>query len=362
MDQNNIAVTGNDLHLRRVLISRLSALGDVVMTLPVIYSACLCYPGVQFTLVTSKAKSSIFINKPVNLKVVGAEIRNDYKGFGGARRLLNELSAEGNFDAFIDLQNDKSTRWLRMAARFKGIKTIKFNNAQSHKQQLSRRTNKVMLPLVSSRDRYIETFFKAGLPLQERFTGLYGKEQKAPIADYASITTPKEEGTKWVGIAPFAMYSQKEYPIEKMTEVIDMLSRLPHIKMFILGAAGREEKQAQLWQDKYPSVTSLAGKNYGFPAELALISNLDVLLTMDSANMHLASIVRTPTISIWGATHHYCGFKGWHQSENDMIEAPLSCRPCSINGDKPCYRRDLLCLTAIRPDTIYTRLLEKMRK
>ncbi len=359
MDQNNIAA-GNDLHLHRVLISRLSALGDVVMTLPVVYSACLCYPAVNFTFVTSKAKSSIFINKPDNLKVVGVDLLSDYKGFGGAKRLLRELSEEGKFDAFIDLQNDKSTRWLRLACQLKGVKTLKFNNAQSHKKQLSRRTNKVMLPLVSSRDRYIETFFKAGLPLQERFNGLYGKDSKADISDYISITLPKKDGAKWVGIAPFAMHPQKEYPIEKMTEVIEMLSRHPHIKIFILGGKGREEHQAQLWQEKYQSVTSLAGKDYGFPAELALISNLDVLLTMDSANMHLASIVGTPTISIWGATHHYCGFKGWHQSENDMIQVPLSCRPCSINGDKPCYRRDLLCLSAIRPDTIYTRLLEKM--
>lgn len=358
MAQNNIQAIGNDFRLNRVMIARLSALGDVVMTVPVIYSVCLCYSSVHFTLLTSKVKSTIFINKPRNLTVVGIDVE-DIKGYGNAKNILDDVSSDGKFDAFIDLQNDKSTRWLRLACLTRRIKVVKFNNAQAHKKQLSRRANKVMLPLVSSRDRYKEAFFKAGLPVDERFYGLYGKGNKAAPEEYASITTQrKDEGEKWIGIAPFAMYPQKEYPIDKMEEVIEMLQQLPKIRIFILGADGREKEQAQAWQQNYPSVTSLAGKNYGFPAEMALISNLDVLITMDSANMHLASIVRTPTISIWGATHHYCGFKGWHQSEDNMIQAPLSCRPCSINGDKPCYRHDLLCLTAIRPETIYTRIYE----
>lgn len=363
MDQNNTTPirTGNDLRLKNVLIARLSALGDVVMTLPVVYSVCTCYPDVNFTMLTSEAKASIFINKPANLKVVGIDLKNDLRGYGRAKSVLSGISADCKFDALIDLQNDKSTRWLRMACLLKGIKVIRLNNEQANKRRLTKRTNKVMLPLVSSRDRYRETFFKARLPMQDKFTGLYGKHGKADTGEYVSITSKKKgEADKWIGIAPFAMYPQKEYPAEKMDEVITMLSRIPNVTIFLLGADGREKAQAQEWQDKYTNVISLAGKHYGFPSELALISNLDVLLTMDSANMHLASIVRTPTISIWGATHHYCGFKGWHQSEDDMVQAPLSCRPCSIIGDKPCYRHDILCLTVIRPETIYSKVAEKL--
>ena len=84
------------------------------------------------------------------------------------------------------------------------------------------------------------------------------------------------------------------------------------------------------------------------------------MVSMDSANMHLSAIARPPTVSVWGATHHYCGFKGWHQQEADMVQVPVACRPCSVFGDKPCYRGDYICLSAIKPDLIYNKMRERL--
>ena len=66
------------------------------------------------------------------------------------------------------------------------------------------------------------------------------------------------------------------------------------------------------WIAKYPSVVSMIGK-LNMRTELNLMSHLDVMLSMDSANMHLASLVNIPVVSIWGATHPYAGFMGWKQ-------------------------------------------------
>jgi ADP-heptose:LPS heptosyltransferase len=66
---------------------------------------------------------------------------------------------------------------------------------------------------------------------------------------------------------------------------------------------------------------------------------------MDSANMHLASLMGTRCISIWGSTHPYAGFLGFGQSEDDVVQVEdLTCRPCSVFGDKECYRGDWACL------------------
>lgn len=77
--------------------------------------------------------------------------------------------------------------------------------------------------------------------------------------------------------------------------------------------------------------------------ELNLMSHLDVMLSMDSANMHLASLVNIPVVSIWGATHPYAGFMGWKQLPVNTVQLDLSCRPCSVYGQKPCWR-GVLCL------------------
>ena len=82
------------------------------------------------------------------------------------------------------------------------------------------------------------------------------------------------------------------------------------------------------------------------------MSHLDVMVSMDSANMHLASICGTRVVSVWGATHPFAGFMGWNQSTADAVQADMPCRPCSIYGNRPCLRGDYACLTSIQPEAI----------
>nr|AIA86245.1 CAZy families GT9 protein [uncultured Prevotella sp.] len=89
---------------------------------------------------------------------------------------------------------------------------------------------------------------------------------------------------------------------------------------------------------------------------MALISHLKVMISMDSANMHLASLTGTPVVSIWGATHYYAGFMGWGQHPENATEVSLSCRPCSIFGNKACFRKDYACLQRITPDMIVSKI------
>ena len=90
--------------------------------------------------------------------------------------------------------------------------------------------------------------------------------------------------------------------------------------------------------------------------ELNLMSHLDVMLSMDSANMHLASLVNIPVVSIWGATHPYAGFMGWKQLPVNTVQLDLSCRPCSVYGQKPCWRGDYACLRDIKPEQVIAKI------
>lgn len=349
--------TGNDYGHINVAVTRFSALGDVAMAIPVIYSACLCYPDVTFIMVTRRAMTGIFINPPKNLKVIGVDLKTDYKGIKGMKRLAKELVEDCHIDALIDLHDVIRTRMLSFWLRMKGVKIYRIHKGRRHKRALTRRNNKVMLPLISSRARYREVFYAAGLPLNARFDGLYKGRESAPCSEFKEITSPKKYGEVWVGFAPFAAHKGKIYPPELMEQVVSrlILSR-EDVRVFLLGGGEHEKEVLGEWASKYPRVISTAGKKYGFPAELALLNYMDVLVTMDSANMHLGAVAGTRTLSIWGATHPYCGFKGWRQNDGDTISLPMTCRPCSVFGEKPCYRGDYLCLNAITPDMIYNRL------
>lgn len=347
----------NPRGLRKVLVARFSALGDVAMTVPVLYSACLCYPDVEFTMLTRKSMTSVFVNPPANLAVRGVNLE-DYKGLGGLRRLFKELRREVGFDAFIDLHDVLRTKILALQCHLARIPVSVIHKGRKGKRALTRTHNKVLLPLISSRARYRQAFHRIGLPVDNRFEGFFAGSPtgKGDPSVFSAVTPPRLPGEHWIGLAPFAKHEGKIYPPDMMEQVVKSLSGRKDVRIFLFGGGEWEREILDAWALRYPNVVSLAARRLGFPVELSLASHLDVMVSMDSANMHLASLVTTPVVSIWGATHPYCGFKGWRQKEEDIIQLPMTCRPCSVFGNKPCYRGDYLCLRGISPQSIIARI------
>lgn len=344
---------------KNVLIARLSALTDIIVSIPVVYNACRSNPDVNFIYVTKSSTESLFVNAPRNLTVIGVDIRDAYSGLSGVMRLFGYLRGNYEIDTFIDLNDVWQTRILGMLYKMRGTAVRKINNGLNHKRALTRKHNKVMLPLVSQQARYQEVLFRAGISVDDGFTSLFGKEKGSP-ASFSSVTPPKRPGEKWVGIAPFAKYRGKVYPLDLTEKIVSEISRWENTRIFLFGGGEEECRILDGWTQKYPYCTSLAGKRYGFPLELALLSHIDVMVSMDSANMHLASIVGVPVISIWGATHPYCGFGGWKQSESNAVQLSMVCRPCSMFGDKPCYNGDYHCLAGIPTQAIIEKIKQQL--
>lgn len=163
-------------------------------------------------------------------------------------------------------------------------------------------------------------------------------------------------------MAPFAAHQGKIYPSEKMKEVVRLLATAKpggrRTRVFLFGGGEKEEKILSGWQTEIEGVVSLAGLRAGFAAEIALMNHLDAMLCMDSANMHLASLAGIPVVSIWGATHPYCGFSPWNAAPDSMIGLPVECRPCSVFGNKACHRGDYICLTAISPEVVAAKVFQ----
>ena len=136
-----------------------------------------------------------------------------------------------------------------------------------------------------------------------------------------------------------------------MEEVIASLAKVSDVRVLLFGGGKREKDLLETWQSRYSGVFSLAGK-YRLGQELAIMSKLSVMVAMDSGNMHLASLVRVPVVSIWGATHPYAGFMPWGEERTTVIQTDLPCRPCSIFGNKPCWRKDYACMCYIDPQKI----------
>ena len=90
--------------------------------------------------------------------------------------------------------------------------------------------------------------------------------------------------------------------------------------------------------------------------EIDLIANLDCVVSMDSLVMHLASLMATPTVSVWGATHPGLGFLGYGFGQEGVLQTDFACRPCSVYGKKPCKYGDYRCIWSIEPQMILDRV------
>ena len=262
----------NKKAIHTALPARFSALGDVAMTVPVIYSACRCHPDVRFVMVTRPSMTSIFVDAPENLVLEGIDVKNEYAGVGGIRRLAAYITGKYSPDVFIDLHNVLRTRILAVFLRLSGIKAVHIFKPRAKRRALTRRHSKVMLPLISQRARYREAFFKAGLPATEHFDGLFDGHGSAPDCLYEAISLPKPEGEKWIGFAPFAAHKGKIYPPDQMEKVVARFQKDAdageRLRLFLFGGGAAEQEILDRWASEYDAATSLAGKKYGFRADL----------------------------------------------------------------------------------------------
>ena len=335
---------------RSILISRFSALGDVAMTLPSVYDACAANPGDRFYFLTRHHMAQVFINRPANLTMAPVDFEN-YKGVGGMWRLAKALRKRYDITDYVDLHDVIRTKLLRLFLRLQGVRVSSLDKGRSAKKELTRRTNKVLVQLKPMTERYRDVFYRAGVALANDFESLFGDGKGNP-SDFAAVTAAKNKEEKWIAIAPFAKHKGKIYPMERLERVIEQLDKEPCVKIFILGFGKEETEAIAKLASRYPSVVNMAEAGLGIAAELSLLSHCDVMLSMDSANMHLASLVGLRTVSVWGATHPYTGFLGWRQRTRDVVQLDMTCRPCSVFGDKPCFRGDYHCLGGITPKMI----------
>ncbi len=339
-----------------ILIIRLSAIGDVAMTIPVIYSAAKANPQDSFTILTQAFLIPVFINRPSNVEIIGINTFGPEKILRGLVRFAWGFS-KYEYDIILDLHNVIRSFIIRSFFQLKGKKVFVLNKARKERKQLTSRFNKVFKPLRPVTERYADVFKDANITFTESFISLF-EEHSSKLSELEKLTGKKEG--KWIGVAPFAKHKGKIYPLEKMEKIVDTLSKRENTTVFLLGSKGYEGTILEQWALRYSNVHTIVG-HLSLDNELALISQLDVLLSMDSANMHFASLVGATVISVWGATHPYAGFYGYHQKPENAVQLGLECRPCSIYGNKKCFRGDWACMTQLPPEMILSKIEEVLK-
>ena len=324
------------------------------MTVPVIDMVARGNSALRITVMTSERCVPFFAWMPENVTVKGYNLKS-YPGVGGLNRLYKDISQE-QFDAVLDLHDVLRTKYLRLRFSMAGVKTYVIDKGRRSKKRLLGHglDGKHLTPTAN---RYKKVFVDAGITsFCSKFKPVPEKQEQAGFIKEKGIL--KGDGERWVGIAPFAAHDGKVYPLDKMLCVAKCLSA-DGVKVFLFGAGKNETDILTQWTGGNIIMASRYATS--LREEIVLISLLDCMVSMDSANMHIASLAGTPVVSLWGATHPKAGFMGWGQDEANAVSLPLECRPCSVYGNKPCKFNDYRCLQGISPEQV-TKKVEDILK
>ncbi|AYN06698.1 glycosyltransferase family 9 protein [Flavobacterium sp. 140616W15] len=334
---------------------RLSAMGDVAMTVPVLRAFVKQHPEVQLTVISRPFFKPFFDGIP-NLTFFVFDDKERHKGFVGLLRLYKDLK-KLDIDAFADLHNVLRSKVVRTLFALSGKKTAFVDKAREDKKALMRAENKIFKQLPTMFERHRKVFEELGFSV-DLSNPTFPKKAvlSAEITDLIG-----ENYQKLIGIAPFAQYKSKVYPLDLMQEVIAKLAENKEHTILLFGGGKKEIEILESLSKPFKNVINVAGK-IKFQQELKLISNLDVMLSMDSGNAHIAAMLGVKVITLWGATHPYAGFLPFNQKieealVSDRTKFPLL--PTSVYGNKivPGYED---VMRTISPDKVVSSIQSQL--
>lgn len=332
-------------------------MGDVAMTVPVIRALVQQHQNVKVTVV-SRPFFKPFFEEIEHVDFVGVDLKKRHKGFAGIYRLYQDLKKQ-QFDFVADFHNVLRSKVLRTFFKLSGIKVAFTDKGRDEKKALTRSKNKIFKPVKSMVDRHAETLKQLGFSVD--LSNVFFPKKKPLSPEIIKITGEKDT-QKWIGIAPFAQYTTKVYPQDLMSETINLLAQNQEYKVLLFGGGDEEINKLNQLQQNLNNVVVVAGK-IKFQEELILIQNLDVMLSMDSGNAHIAAMYGIPVITLWGHTHPFAGFVPFQQPLSNCLVAdrekyPLL--PTSVYGNKiiPGYEE---VMRTILPMNIVEKIKELLR-
>jgi ADP-heptose:LPS heptosyltransferase len=299
-------------------------MGDVAMSVPVIRALVSQYPDIRITVVT-RGFFSPFFRGIKNVAIFEVDLKTKYKGVFGLYKLSKDLNVLG-FDAVADIHNVLRTKILKLF--FTGKRVVQIDKGREEKKALV--SGKKFEQLITTHERYADVFKKLGFPV-DLSNPIFPEKIRL---DSQSQTFISNSSLPVIGVAPFAAFKGKMYPLKQMKLVINQLSKEYNIILF--GGGSKEILQLNQIEFQIPNTKSIAGK-LTLDKELDIISNLDVMLAMDSGNAHMAAMLGVKVITIWGVTHPFAGFNPFNQPKDYALLADTNKYPevpTSVYGNK----------------------------
>lgn len=329
----------------KILITRLSSIGDIILTSPVIRTVRNKYPNAHITFVVKKEFASLVNANPHIDKIIEFDKKG---GFSALVQLRREIANE-QYDWMIDLHNNLRTNFIR---RFNHIPEISTYRKQTFRRILLIRFGKNALkeakPVYL---KYFDALKRKQVTYDNRGTEIFIPDE---IVNKVKIMLSRDgigEHQPICVICPGASFSNKQWLPERFGAVADQLASGKGFRIIFLGG-GKDQDLCQQIIDRmdHPAL-NYAGK-LALTESGALLRQAKLVITNDSGMMHMAQSQGSPVVAIFGPTTKEMGFFPI-PIRSKVVEKEVSCRPCTTKGLNYCPKKHFNCMNLIEEQDVW---------
>jgi ADP-heptose:LPS heptosyltransferase len=239
-----------------ILVIRFSAMGDVAMMVPVVYSLAHQYPDIRITVLSRAFARPFFEDLAPNVGFMVADLKNEYRGIKGLNALYRRLTAK-QFTAIADLHSVLRSGYLRMRFNLGRYRVEHIDKHRKGRRQITSASHKELVQQPTSFQNYLEVFAKLGYPVDIKFKSIF-PDEGGNLNMLPAGMCVKKSYEQWIGVAPFAAHEGKTYPPRLMHQVIEQLiNKYPKARIFLFGRGEQETQYFTEWSQQHSACVNV---------------------------------------------------------------------------------------------------------
>jgi heptosyltransferase-1 len=325
-----------------IVVLELGFVGDSIMTLPTMAAVRDSQPGARIVRVINAAMAQLWRGCPYCDELLPFDRAASKLGEG--RRLLRELRARRPA-AFVNLHTpdrDRPARFYWRDAAFALATGSRLRLAWSHGPDAWLATHAVPRSRFGDANMAEEMFrvaepLAAAPPWDEVRLWLGGEHRAEAERQLSEGLSASGSGwpAPFLAVAPFAKLAEKELAVDALAELVDAVRAATGLTPVLLGGPADTGKMARLRGALSPPFVDLVGCN-GLMVAAAILERADATLAVDSGLMHLAAVVGSPVVALFGPmpVHRWRPFRG------DRLVALVGRTRGRGGSDRPPFRAD----------------------